>query len=54
MLVGTTVCLRHQQSILPQGGSLYFSLPDRFLVFNIAFSCFDGRAAPNGNCSDDE
>jgi hypothetical protein len=54
MLVGTSVCFRHQQSILPQGGSLHFSLPDCFLVFNIAFPCFGGRAASHGYCGDDE
>jgi hypothetical protein len=39
MLVGTTVCFGHQQSVLPQGRGLKVPLTDRFLIFEIAVAC---------------
>jgi len=54
MLVGTSVCLRHQQAILPQRCGLNFPLPDRCLVFNKAIACFGGRAAPIRYCRNGE
>jgi len=46
MLVGTTICLRHQHSILLYSCGLKVSLTDRFLVFAKAISCFSRRASP--------
>jgi hypothetical protein len=49
MFVGTPVCRRHRQTILPQGRGLKFPLTDRFFVLEIAASCFRRRSAAIGN-----
>lgn len=46
MFVGTSRCLRHEHSVLPQGRGLLLALTERFLVFDIAFSRLSGRAPP--------
>ena len=54
MFIGPALRLRHEHSVLPQGRRLLLPLPDRFLVFDIAFSRFCGRATPAWNVDDFE